>query len=300
MIEFKIKPFLDVQDILVQWSQLLHNNSRYLQGDSVSAKLRKELADLLKPLMVQLNAPEFAMCRQGGERLIRTLETREDPVRIVSAVDDLRRRLLDQSELTACLSLSSKEQDLYKPSTPLFGAAFQTKFATDGAFELDEAAKCLALGRATATVFHMMRLMEIAVRAVARCLNIPDPIQPADRSWGAILKKVRDSIDAKWPTVAARSTGDGEVFDALYASLDAVKNPLRRRKGRRIGLGTPPTDFFRSLLGGTPLDCSATFRNTRSKSGLGCSAPTSRAMSMKRFDCSGSSGWRLGLRGMPA
>ena len=42
----------------------------------------------------------------------------------------------------------------------------------------------------------------------------------------------------------------------------------------------------------------ATFWNTRSKSGLGCSAPTSRAMSMKRFNFSGSSGAALGFRGM--
>jgi hypothetical protein len=47
------------------------------------------------------------------------------------------------------------------------------------------------------------------------------------------------------------------------------------------------------FLGRAPFGCSATLRNTRSKSGLGFSAPTSRAMSMKRFDCSGSSGFRL-------
>ena len=46
------------------------------------------------------------------------------------------------------------------------------------------------------------------------------------------------------------------------------------------------------------MDCSATFRNTRSKLGLGSSALTSRAMSMKRLDCSGSSGSGFGLRGM--
>src|SRR5207302_5061860 len=46
--------------------------------------------------------------------------------------------------------------------------------------------------------------------------------------------------------------------------------------------------------------CSATLRNTRSKLGLGVSAPTSRAMSMKRFDCAGSSAGGFGLRGMDA
>jgi hypothetical protein len=46
------------------------------------------------------------------------------------------------------------------------------------------------------------------------------------------------------------------------------------------------------------LGCLATLRKTRSKSGLGSSAPTSRAMSINRFDCAGSSGGGLGLRAM--
>ena len=37
--------------------------------------------------------------------------------------------------------------------------------------DLAEAAKCLALGRATAVVFHCMRVLEIALRAVAQTLN---------------------------------------------------------------------------------------------------------------------------------
>jgi hypothetical protein len=58
-------------------------------------------------------------------------------------------------------------------------------------------------------------------------LNIPDPIKPAERNWGRVLEKIKAAIDAKWPTVATRAAGDGETFDALYASLDAVKNPWR-------------------------------------------------------------------------
>jgi hypothetical protein len=51
-------------------------------------------------------------------------------------------------------------------------------------------------------------------------------------------------------------------------------------------------------LTGKPFGCSATLRNTRSNSRLGCSAPTSRAISMNRFDWVGSSGCSLDLRGM--
>jgi hypothetical protein len=38
---------------------------------------------------------------------------------------------------------------------------------------------------------------------------------------------VRTGIDTKWPTVASRAAGDGAIFESIYASLDAVKNPWR-------------------------------------------------------------------------
>lgn len=145
---------------------------------------------------------------------------------LLHPIEDINNTLTRELTLTRVYVLEVYKQRYYAPEKSLFGKDFEDKFVSS-AFELDEAAKCLALSRPTACVFHLMRLMEIAVRAVARCLAIPDPIQPAERSWGAVLKKIRDGIDAKWPTVAARSVGDGEVFDSLYASLDAVKNPWR-------------------------------------------------------------------------
>jgi hypothetical protein len=146
---------------------------------------------------------------------------------IARRYDEIQSRLSDELEETTLLALSEDDQRLFVPKKPLFGSKFESQFPTDGAFELDEAAKCLALGRPTASVFHLMRVMEVGIRATARCLNIHDPLKPADRSWGPILKTIRDGIDAKWPTVAIRSAGDGQLFDSLYASLDAVKNPWR-------------------------------------------------------------------------
>lgn len=78
----------------------------------------------------------------------------------------------------------------------LFGDEFVTKFSS-ALFELDEAGKCFSLSRPTAAVFHLMRLMEIAIRAVARCLQIPDPIKPADRNWGAMLRALKSAMDLK-------------------------------------------------------------------------------------------------------
>ena len=145
---------------------------------------------------------------------------------LIGLLKEIDSRLRDELSDITVLTLSSKEQEYFEPAEALFGNDFETKFPS-GLFELDEAAKCMALGRGTSAVFHLMRLMEIGVRAVARSLQIPDPLKPAQRNWGDILKKIWDAIERKWPTAASRMVGDGPTFEALYASLDAVKNPWR-------------------------------------------------------------------------
>jgi hypothetical protein len=147
--------------------------------------------------------------------------------RIAQLCDDIQSRLADELEETTILSLSEDERRFFEPKKPLFGADFESGFQTNGVFELDEAAKSLALGRPTACVFHLMRVMEIGIRSIHLSLGIPDPLKPAERNWGFILKSIRAGIDAKWPTTADKGHGDGHLFDSLYASLDAVKNPWR-------------------------------------------------------------------------
>jgi hypothetical protein len=80
-------------------------------------------------------------------------------------------------------SMTPREARLWGQPEPPFGADVQVKYPS-ALFEIDEASKCLALGRGTACVFHLMRTMEIGILATARCLGIPDPTKPAERNWG--------------------------------------------------------------------------------------------------------------------
>jgi len=129
-------------------------------------------------------------------------------------------------ELKGRAFLQVQRQDLFEKGSALFGPDLPIKFP-DASFEIDEGGKCLALERGTACVFHLMRAMEIAVRATARCLQISDPIKPSERNWGFILGEIKKGIDARWPTAASRHGGDGAFFETLYASLSAVRNPWR-------------------------------------------------------------------------
>jgi hypothetical protein len=125
--------------------------------------------------------------------------------------------------------LQVEDEDLYQKGSQLFGSEVETKFATAGAFEIDEAGKCLAVGRSTACVFHLMRVMELGVKATGSCLGIPDPVKDSERNWGAMLRKTKDEIDRRnkanpllWPHM-----DDKDFFAEIYVSLDAVRNVWR-------------------------------------------------------------------------
>ena len=120
--------------------------------------------------------------------------------------EEVHSRLVDDLTMVAVFVLEESKAALFDPAEPLFGSEVASRFATEAAFEIDEAAKCLALGRPTASVFHMMRTMEVAIRAIARCLQISDPIRPAERNWAF------QSVDVK---------GRGKL------GLEAVRNPWR-------------------------------------------------------------------------
>jgi hypothetical protein len=170
---------------------------------------------------------EFPSCAAQIQRIFARLNGELDSKTISSMLEELFNRLIDDAASRYFVVVRSENVHLMKPPKPPFGLAFQSKYPS-AQFELEETMKCMALERSTAAVFHMMRMMEIAIRAVSRCLQIPDPVKPAEKNWGKILDKIwKEGIEKKWPTANDRAIGDGATFEALHASLDAVKNPWR-------------------------------------------------------------------------
>lgn len=126
------------------------------------------------------------------------------------------------------LSLNLKEQERYDADGLLFGPKVVGQFPSLTK-EISEVGKCLALGRATAAAFHSIRCLEAAIRAMSRCLGIPDPTKGADRSWAKYLGKISGEMDRRWPAPygTTRMSGDGKLFSELYGALMAMTDPYR-------------------------------------------------------------------------
>jgi hypothetical protein len=85
-------------------------------------------------------------------------------------VNSLHQVLLKELSKTELFLLQRADLALFDPKEPLFGEKVDRKFSAARG-DIEEAGKCLALGRGTACVFHLMRAGEVAVGKLAKRLK---------------------------------------------------------------------------------------------------------------------------------
>ena len=74
-----------------------------------------------------------------------------------------------------------------------------------------------------------MRVLEIGINAARKSLKIPDPIKPAERNWGVLLRKFNEQIEKRNKATPPDWTkpSNADFYSEIYASLDAVRNVWR-------------------------------------------------------------------------
>lgn len=186
---------------------------------------RQQLIGQAEALSRALQGLEANSSAAAANRLMSTLQG-GDPLtarNVEGPLGQIIARLPDDFQQKTLLALTTDEAKLYAKSEP-FGATVNTQFAS-AAFDIEEATKCMALGRDTAAVFHLMRVMELALRALHKCLGATGGYIGNDKNWGSILREVRT---LKAGVAAAKSPwAEKDLFDEMYASLDSVKNAWR-------------------------------------------------------------------------
>lgn len=120
--------------------------------------------------------------------------------------------------------MTESEKALFHPpkDRPLFGAEVRENFSS-ALYEIDEAAKCLALERFTAAVFHLMRALEKTLIAIRRCLGLPDATNFRERNWGSILQSLRQEVERRNRASSWDRQEDQQFFSDIIGSIAAVK-----------------------------------------------------------------------------
>lgn len=200
------------------------------RGSLITGDIRSRLASDFTDLSSACFVVHSILASKSATRMANRLEDVDEAVTIQNAYDalvDIQSRMTDECEDIAVLVLSRDQRSLFHSTADQISGWPISSAFPDAARELEEASRCFALGRATASVFHGMRMLEIGIKAFSSKLNIPDPVKPAERNWGRILSVMKAKIDEDFPKNQRMPGSLGASYEALHTSLDAVKNPWR-------------------------------------------------------------------------
>ena len=124
--------------------------------------------------------------------------------------------------------VASNKRDYFEQSSPVFGSVAVDKFS-EATEDIEEACKCFALDRYTATVFHLQRAMEAVVQKLGARLNVTIVDKDdKDLSWGIIAGNMKAHVNAM-PKGAIKDRWS-EALSLLYHVKQAWRNPTMHPK----------------------------------------------------------------------
>lgn len=142
---------------------------------------------------------------------------------IVRLTHELQTRIADELAGVMFMHFNQSEVNLYQNLTP-FGSEVAAKFPS-ALFDIEEAAKCFATARYTACVFHLMRVVELAVQQLGKRLKVS---LVTEKNWQNILDEVNKAIRSL-PAKTAKQKAIRDSYSAASAHLQNVKEAWRNR-----------------------------------------------------------------------
>src|SRR5258708_1329249 len=191
----------------------------------IAENVRNGLVNVLKELQSSLKILDAKISAFITHELL--TQVAKGPItfkQFALSVDHIDTTLMHELSNISLFVMPSKKVEYFNPPSPIFGRDVEAAFPS-AAYEIEEASKCFALDRDTGAVFHLMRTMEIAIRAIAKCIGVSDPITGFDKNWGSILRKMKAEIEKRNSASPQlwNASADREFFENAYASLDAVR-----------------------------------------------------------------------------
>jgi len=163
--------------------------------------------------LIRLNS-----CARHLDRMITDLHIPEiNYLKMIARIEELQNRIEDELSGILFLQLDTDKARYYDQKHPLFGLDVSDKFPS-AIIDIMEACKCLALGRDTACVFHLMRVMEVGLKALAKALGIP-----YSPSWESYLKQINDKVSQKYKKKGIKWKRDEPFFKDVAGDLLTIK-----------------------------------------------------------------------------
>jgi hypothetical protein len=232
-----VRPWVENPYALVSWWDMERFSAAAFNDIGTDIGL---LSSKLERLPRDLDAVELATAYRPLLALIRECCTKIDLRFSVACVDDffaaLKHGMTVEQMRHAVAELNNSirremqvslffympwEQAKFYAQQELFGSGVNAKFPSIQ-FDVAEAGNCYAMGRGTACVFHLMRIMEVGVQELGKKLGVWLVNQ---KTWQNILDEINKAIKSL-PSKADGTVEMSQVAANLYAVKLACRNEV--------------------------------------------------------------------------
>lgn len=203
-----------IQLVIKQAESMDPNEGEQKISSQIEASAKQHLLDLsaaIKPLNLKISNLAIQRLRTDlGQQSFSHRQLREK-------LAEIKNRIYDELESVNLYFIDPAKAYFLNSTDAIIGGEERVKFPEID-FDIEEAGKCFALGRGTACVFHLMRVMESVVRALCTDLNIANP----NREWGKLLSAMGRAIEGM-PKGDKRNSWS-EAHSLLYSVKQAWRN----------------------------------------------------------------------------
>lgn len=199
--------------------ELMKEAKPYLKSDWVRSpgyKLLKQVKKECESIGLRLSA----MCIDEFLQSVKTTLTLQQLLKALAEIENSIRR---EMSVVQFFYMPNKQADFYDQQS-LFGQSVVNRFPRIQ-FDMVEAGNCFAMGRGTACVFHLMRIMEIGVQEFGNALGVQ--IQ-GFKPWQNILDEINKAIRAlpsKDPKTIEKSEASANLYSVKLAWRNDVMHP---------------------------------------------------------------------------
>lgn len=144
-------------------------------------------------------------------------------------VPELARQIRRELDAIHLMVVPNDKIDLIKENRDAFNPAVAAKFEHEIVDELQQAGPCLAFGRNTACVFHLVRVVEAGLREAARKMGVPKSKHMP--TWDAVFREIDVRLEKlratkkKSRAINRRIAFLSETRLHIHAIKDAWRNP---------------------------------------------------------------------------
>jgi hypothetical protein len=224
MLTFKAAPFIGLMDLLRESDTMLRDDDSFLGHPSaLSDAVVSSVSNILNK-MREYCAPLGLRTSTGKiNAVLIDISIGFEPERIKTQLRELHEIITLEIGGKQLFSLTGREADFYIRSTGGWDQVI-ARFP-EALRDIEESAKCFALSRYAAAVFHSTQVVEFGLLELGVFIGVKDP----HSGWTAVARDLKRIIDKPYPTRSDFENQNYAFLEQVQGTVEAMKNAWRNK-----------------------------------------------------------------------